>query len=99
VKSAAQRGLPLQAFGDLIVALIEQLPMGVLDAAGTTSVEVTSVALDLPLETRLGRGAEVRASLPRGRLATGFQIPLGRLSAHFQTEAEPARTPVEGGAV
>ena len=42
-------------------------------------IEVDEVRLDLPVEARIVRGGHVLMSLPRGKLATGFDWPHGRL--------------------
>jgi hypothetical protein len=48
-------------------------------------VRVESTALDLriPVEAHVDAAGMVRASLPRGRLATGWDVPHGRLSLRF----------------
>ena len=65
---------------------IDHLVSGLVDAFARGpeggSIEVTEVTFDVPVETTLdGRGVGV--VLPGGRLATGFDRPLGRLRAHL----------------
>jgi hypothetical protein len=71
----------VKTLGDLLVDLAASLAHGA--GAPEASIVVTSVDLTLPLEARIARGGELLASLPRGRLATGFQMPHGRLAARF----------------
>lgn len=61
--------------------------VGALAPAASSGLALTSVELDLPLEARIGDGAVLLASLPRGRLATGFDLPRGRIRARL--EASP----------
>jgi hypothetical protein len=51
-------------------------------------VHVTRFDLEVPCELRLNARAGMDASMPRGRLATGFDPPLGQLRAMFQ-EGDP----------
>ena len=48
------------------------------------AIHVTRFELDVPCELRLNGRAGLDASMPRGRLATGFDPPLGQLRAVFQ---------------
>jgi hypothetical protein len=52
------------------------------------AIRVTRFNLDVPCELRLNTRAGLDASMPRGRLATGFDPPLGQIRAVF-VEAEP----------
>jgi hypothetical protein len=74
----------VKTLGDLLVDLAASLARGAGDAG--TIVVVTSVDLTLPVEAHIARGGELLASLPRGRMATGFALPHGRLSARFAAE-------------
>lgn len=67
---------PLELF---LVDLVDSMPDGAGSAAQGVRVEVGSAELMLPLESRLGRGAALFACAPRGRQATGFDAPIGRL--------------------
>ena len=46
-------------------------------------MQVTRVDVDLPVESRLGDDGALEVSPPRGRLATGFDLPHARLRARF----------------
>ncbi len=74
----------LATLAELIVELASALPTGASDPVGGTYLRCDDLDLEMPLEARLEHGAELHASLPRGRLATGFDPPLGRLVAHFE---------------
>ena len=89
-----RRSAHLRPFGDLVAALVEGMPVAVDDAWGASELRLTHVEIEIPFEARLQRGAEVRASLPRGRLATGFQLPHGRLTARFESTPAPATAPL-----
>ncbi|HEY6911664.1 MAG TPA: hypothetical protein VI356_19960 [Myxococcales bacterium] len=67
---------PLELF---LVDLVDAMPDGAGSADQGVRVEVGSAELTLPMESRLGRGAALFASAPRGRQATGFDAPVGRL--------------------
>ena len=72
----------------LIVGLVDALPA---DAGGPehgVRVAITSVDLTIPVETRLDAAGLVRASLPRGRLATGYDVQLSRMALRFAPEGE-----------
>jgi hypothetical protein len=47
------------------------------------AIHVTRVDLDVPCEMRINARAGLDASMPRGRMATGFDPPLGQLRAVF----------------
>jgi len=74
-------------FADLIVGLASHVPTGSGSPESGALVSVAAMDLSLPLEARIAGGATLLASLPRGRLATGFDVPLGRLTAHFEVVA------------
>jgi hypothetical protein len=73
--------------GDLLLALGAGLPAPTGSPENGAVVSATDVALLLPLESRIGGGAVLHASLPRGRMATGFSVPLGRLELRFTAES------------
>jgi hypothetical protein len=75
--------LSLRPFAEVLDQVTAPLPLEAGDAAAGARVTVRTLDLDLPLEMRIEDGAELRASLPRGRMATGFDLPLGRIVAHF----------------
>jgi hypothetical protein len=58
--------------------------VGALAPAPPSGLALTRLELDLPLEVRIGDGAVLLASLPRGRLATGFDLPRGRIRARLE---------------
>jgi len=70
----------------LIVGLVDSLPG---DAGGPEHgirVEITSVDLEIPVEAGVDAAGLVRASLPRGRLATGYDVELCRMALRFTVE-------------
>ncbi len=77
------------ALEDLLVGLADSALDRAREASGdgaVAQIEVTAVQIELPIETRMIAG-RVEACAPRGRLATGFDMPLGRLKARFALEA------------
>jgi hypothetical protein len=74
------------ALGDLLVALLEAVPADVGDEHAGVRVAISDLAIDLPVETRIGADGTLRASAPRGRLATGFDPPLGAMHVAFSRE-------------
>jgi hypothetical protein len=70
--------------------LILGFAAGIPDDAGGPEagvrVEITSVDLAVPIETHVGGDGLVRASLPRGRLATGHDVLLSQLIMRFDRE-------------
>lgn len=69
----------MTALETLLAALVLDLPQTAGGAADGGAIAVTGVELDVPVEARIGPGGVLYATLPRGRLATGFSIPHGRL--------------------
>jgi hypothetical protein len=70
----------------------EALPAGAGSAAAGLFVGVTEVALELPIESRIdARGLAL--SPPRGRYATGFVAPQGRLRFVSSDEREESAWP------
>lgn len=78
----------MQRLEDLLSDLLDALPPDAGGADDGVRVLVTSVDVDVPIESRIAPGGQLRACLPRGRLRTGFELPLGRLGARF-TRREP----------
>jgi hypothetical protein len=68
------------AFEQLLVTLIADLPMTGGDLV------VSSVELELPIESRLDPRGHLEASWPRGRFGTGFDPPLGAVTLHLTVE-------------
>jgi hypothetical protein len=87
VRRARSPFISLQSFAELLAATVGPLPLEAGNAAVGARVAVSALDLDVPLEIRIDDGAELRVSLPRGRLATGFDPPHGRLAAHFDLVA------------
>jgi hypothetical protein len=80
----------VRPFADFLVEIAGSLPQRADAPDGTIAVALTSVAIAVPIESRIDTGGALLASLPRGRLATGFQLPVGRVSARFAVdEVEP----------
>lgn len=64
---------------DLIVTLAEELPTEAGSPELGVRVAATELDLDLPIEASLSEDCECLASLPRGRFASGFTPPHGRV--------------------
>lgn len=73
----------VQRIEELITDLLRAMPLDAGDDAGGVRVCVTEVDVAMPLESRIDGAANLRAALPRGRLRTGFEAPLGRIRARF----------------
>jgi hypothetical protein len=71
--------------GLLLTDLEAALPSGMQDAESSVSLGVSEIELTLPVESRIGRDG-LALSAPRGRLATGFSVPHGRLRVTFVRE-------------
>ncbi len=74
--------IPLE---DLIAGLAEAF--GEHRSATSAGVRVTDVRLALPIEGQVRGGASLFACMPRGRLATGFDIEHGSLTVHLEERA------------
>lgn len=68
------------AFDQLLVAMIDELPLGSGDLV------VSGVELELPIESRLDAAGQLQVSWPRGRMTTGFDPPLGALAVTLSSE-------------
>jgi hypothetical protein len=78
----------MTALDQMVVDLGDALPALAGGPSDGISIGVTEVDLELPVESRIGAiGLEVTA--PRGRLATGFSMPHGRLHVSFVRWREP----------
>lgn len=75
---------------DLILALAAGLPAEEGGAAAGVRVEVTSVDLTVPIETQVAGDGLVQASLPRGQLATGYDVAHSRMAVRFDRDEPPA---------
>jgi hypothetical protein len=76
----------MMPFAAFIEALVDGLPQPAGSAASGVIVRATDVDLTIPIESRIEPGGVLHASLPRGRMATGFDAPIGQFSAHFTLE-------------
>ena len=72
----------LQPLEALLVQLMGDLCLGAGDAQGGIGVDEARLAL--PVELRLGSGGALSASLPRWRLATGFEPLVHRLQVRAE---------------
>jgi hypothetical protein len=71
---------------ELITGLAAGIPDDAGDAAAGVRVEITSIDLSVPIETHVDGDGLVRATLPRGRLATGHDLLLSQLVIRFGRE-------------
>ena len=71
-----------------IEQLLVDLAGSILARAGSpedgVAIRITRIDIDVPCELRLNKHAGLDASMPRGRLATGFDPPLGQIRAVFR---------------
>jgi hypothetical protein len=74
----------MRALDHLLVALTDLVPVGVGSKADDLFLHVRTLDLTLPVEARIESGGQLQASLPRGRLATGFDPRLARIHARFE---------------
>ncbi len=70
-------------FERLLLTLADATAQGAGDPGYGVRVAVDDAHVTVPIESRIASDARLLATLPRGRLATGFQIPLGRVRARF----------------
>jgi hypothetical protein len=75
------------ALDELVVALLDAVPHGSGGAGDGVRVEVDEVAMTLPVEVRFGAHRGLEASAPRGRYATGFDLPHQFLTVAFTTRS------------
>jgi hypothetical protein len=74
----------MQPFGELIVGLAGLVPERAGSPGEGILLRVGGLDLTLPVESRIGEGGELFASMPRGRMATGFDPKLSTLSVRFE---------------
>jgi hypothetical protein len=67
---------------DVLVKLSE-VPLAVVQPRTGEGLGIEAMRLDVPIEAVISEG-RLAVSLPRGRLATGFDRPQGRLMAFFE---------------
>jgi len=75
------RSLPRRPLADTLVELLESL---VPVRAAEAGIRVADVALELPLEIKVGPGGELLANPPRWRWTTDFDERPSRIAARFQ---------------
>lgn len=73
------------ALEELVVALLDNVPRDTGSASDGVRVEIDEVAMTLPVELRFGANRGLEASAPRGRYATGFDLPHHLLTVAFTT--------------
>ena len=66
-------------FEDLVEHLVEAFAAPSERPAVGERIVTTDLNLDLPVETLIDDDGLLLATLPRGQLATGFELPVGRL--------------------
>lgn len=76
----------MMSLDDLVCHLSEGLPLSASDKAGNECLAVETVQLKLPAEWKIVENGELKGSLPRGRLATGFDPCMGRLFINFERQ-------------
>ncbi len=69
-------------FDELLIELLRALPTSAGDE--DSQITVTDLELTLPLEARIDARGTLKATLPRGRMTTGFDLP----HAHLRVRAE-----------
>lgn len=74
----------MRGLDQLIVDLVDALPGHGVQGADLALVPV-DLDLDLPLTLRQDAAGGFIAALPDWRLSTGFEVPISRLRAHFET--------------
>jgi hypothetical protein len=77
----------LIALDELLVSLAGDLSPDVGSVVDGVRVHVTTMDLDLPMEVRIAEGGRLLATLPRNRLATGFDLPAARMSLRLRSES------------
>ena len=75
------------ALEELVVALLDNVPRDTGSAGDGVRVEIDEVAMTLPVEVRFGARRGLVASAPRGRYATGFDLPHHLLTVAFTTRS------------
>jgi len=73
----------MKELADLLIELGSAVPLWAGASGAGVELAVTQAELQVPLEARFDRDGGLRVSLPRGRLATGFQLPHAHLCASF----------------
>lgn len=76
----------MMALDELLVALAAQVPPKTDDAEAGLRLALDSLDITLPIESQVAVGG-LRASAPRGRWRSGFDLPHGELSVRFTPRA------------
>lgn len=76
--------------GELLLSLLDAVPFEAGDPSDGIRVEVDTVELVIPIESRLMPDGSFRATMPRGQVATGFDLPHGELAVSFGFREETA---------
>jgi hypothetical protein len=71
-------------FAELLVRLAELVPARARSPRSGVELSVSAMDLTLPIESRIVHGGELRASLPRGRMSTGFDPPLAQVTVRYE---------------
>ena len=77
----------MKALEDWLDEVLAELPWGVADATSGDGLSVLDLELHVPIEAHVRAGG-LAVSAPRGRLATGFDAPRGRLVVRVGREDE-----------
>jgi hypothetical protein len=73
----------MTSFEQLLIDLVDNLPPDEGRATDGIRVAITSVEMNLPIESRM-MGGRFSACLPRGCWQSGFEVPHGALAARFE---------------
>lgn len=73
------------ALEELVVSLLDTVPQDAGGAGDAVRVVIDEVSMTLPVEVRFGASRGLEASAPRGRYATGFDLPHHLMSVGFTT--------------
>lgn len=73
----------MKNIADFLVDMSDDMPMAVADEATGEGLAVDGFEISVPIESSTDDVGELAVSLPRGRLATGFDLPHGKLTATF----------------
>jgi hypothetical protein len=76
----------LTSLEELLVTLADDLAPDAGSADEGLLVHATDVDLDLPMEAVIAPDGRLLATLPRSRIATGFDPPAARLSVRMRRE-------------
>jgi hypothetical protein len=76
----------MTSLGQLLTDLVDDLPPDQGGSADGIRVSITSVEMNLPIESSM-LGGRFAACLPRGRWQSGFEVPHGLLAARFERTA------------